>query len=63
MNRDSKNATPEIRTLRDAEIDAVTGGTLNCFPIWGEDGKMYSPTLDRIFGPFSKVPFPIVRPL
>jgi hypothetical protein len=62
MTRDTNaKATPEIRTLRAAELDAVTGGTLNCVPIFGEDGRIYSPTLDRVYGPFGKVLFPSIR--
>jgi hypothetical protein len=40
---------PEIRALLSAEIEAVTGGSLNCLPII-VDGEMKSPTLDRILG-------------
>lgn len=39
-------AVTELRSLTQVELDSVTGGALNCFPVFGEDGKMYSPTLD-----------------
>ncbi len=35
-----------VRALSSDELESVVGGALNCFPIFGEDGKMYSPTLD-----------------
>ena len=39
-----------MRILDSNELDCIAGGTLNCFPIFGEDGKMYSPTLDGFPG-------------
>jgi hypothetical protein len=60
-------AQPEVRALGIDEVESVAGGALNCFPIFGEDGKMYSPTLDgypggplRDLWGFFKIP---VRPL
>ena len=41
-----ETAATELRSLSQAELDSVTGGAMNCFPVFGEDGKMYSPTLD-----------------
>ena len=40
------NSEATSRPLHAGEIEMVTGGALNCFPIFGDDGKMYSPTLD-----------------
>lgn len=40
----------QMRALDVAEIELVNGGSLNCFPIFGDDGKMYSPTLDGLPG-------------
>jgi hypothetical protein len=59
-------AATELRSLSKAELDSVTGGAVNCFPIFGEDGSMYSPTLGRLSGPllplggprFPTFPFP-----
>jgi hypothetical protein len=44
--RDDALAATGMRILNDAELDNVTGGAVNCQPVVGEDGKMYSPTLD-----------------
>jgi hypothetical protein len=46
MQIKTKIAVTELRSLSKAELECVTGGTLNCAPVWGEDGQMYSPTLD-----------------
>lgn len=43
-------AVTELRSLTQVELDSVTGGAVNCFPIFGEDGTMYSPTLGRLGG-------------
>lgn len=51
-------AVTELRSLSQAELESVTGGTLNCFPIFGEDGTMYSPTLGRLGGGSLKFPMP-----
>ncbi|MGD9784236.1 MAG: hypothetical protein AB7E80_04040 [Hyphomicrobiaceae bacterium] len=40
----------QLRALDDAEIELVNGGALNCVPVFGEDGRMYSPTLDGMPG-------------
>jgi hypothetical protein len=63
-------APPDValRALDETELDQVTGGALNCFPIIGEDGKMYSPTLDGYpGGPLRDLSgawrFPLPRPL
>ena len=46
MRKTINSATaPAVRALTDSEIECVTGGAFNCFPVFGEDGKMYSPTL------------------
>jgi hypothetical protein len=51
-------AATELRSLSQAELDSVTGGAVNCFPIFGEDGTMYSPTLGRLGGGSLKFPLP-----
>lgn len=54
---------PEIRALEPAEVEVVTGGNANCYPIFGEDGSVYSPTLGRlgtIFGKFDPLSWPIL---
>ncbi|MFM9845936.1 MAG: hypothetical protein ACKVP3_02095 [Hyphomicrobiaceae bacterium] len=56
-------AATELRSLSQAELDSVTGGAVNCFPIFGEDGSVYSPTLGRLNDPRfpkggSPLPFP-----
>ena len=61
---DETIATAELRALSQTELDCVTGGALNCFPVFGEDGKMYSPTLDgypggplRTLGGMLRIPY------